>query len=150
MSRPGVSGARHASMFATMLRGAVVPAVLAVPVITGIVWAWRGERAVLSALVGALVAFAIFFVGLLAIKLVVDDQPALSIAGAMVVYFGQLIAVIFVVVLLRGSSWLDGRVFAGAVIAEGLVWQIGLITGFLRGRQEIYDGRSVQMPSGRR
>lgn len=137
-------------MFASMLRGAVVPAVVAVPVITGIVWAWRGERGLHSALVGALVAFALFFFGLLAIKLVVDDQPALSIAGAMVVYFGQLIAVIFVVVLLRGSSWLDGRVFAGAVIAEGLVWQVGLITGFLRGRQEIYDGPSVQMPSSRR
>lgn len=136
--------------FAAMLRGAVVPSLLAVPVITGIAWAWRGEHGALSALVGALVAFVIFGVGLFAIKKVVDGQPGFSMAGAMVVYFGQLIALLFVIILLRDASWLDGRAFAGAVLAEGLVWQIGQITGFLRGRHQIYDRPSVETPPGGR
>jgi len=131
-----------------MLRGAVLPALVAVPVITGVAWGWRGEHGVLSALVGALVAFVIFGVGLVSIKMVVDGQPGFSLAGAMVVYFGQLIAVVFVIVLLRDISWLDGRAFAAAVVAEGLIWQIGLITGFLRGRHQIYDGPSVETPEG--
>lgn len=131
-----------------MLRGAVVPSLVAVPVITALAWTWRGEYGGLTALVGALVAFVIFGVGLVAIKMVVDGLPAFTIAGALVVYFGQLIAVLFVMVLLRGSSWFDGRAFAAGVIAEGLVWQIGQITGFLRGRHQIYDGTSVQMPQG--
>ena len=132
--------------FAAMLRGAVVPSLVAVPVITAIGWAWRGEHGTLSALVGALVSFVIFGVGLVTIKMVVDGAPGFSLAGAMVVYFGQLIAVVFVIVLLRGASWLDGRAFAGAVLAEGLVWQIGQITGFLRGRHQIYDGPSFRSP----
>jgi len=131
---------------AAMLRGALVPSVVAVPVITGIAWAWRGEHGALSALVGALVALVIFGVGLLAIRKVVEGQPAFSIAGALVVYFGQLIAVLFVIVALRGATWLDGRAFAAAVLAEGLVWQMGQITGFLRGRHQIYDYPSVQSP----
>jgi len=136
--------------YVAMLRGAVVPSLVAVPVITGIAWAWRGEHATLSALVGALVAFVVFGVGLVSIKVVVDGQPGFSLPGAMIVYFGQLIAVVFVIVLLRGASWLDGRVFAASVLAEGLVWQIGQITGFLRGRHQIYDGPSVQTPQGGR
>lgn len=132
--------------FAAMLRGAMVPSLVAVPLITAIAWAWRGEHGSLSALVGALVAFVIFGVGLVSIKMVVDGQLGFSLAGAMVVYLGQLIAVVFVIVLLRGVSWLDGRAFAGAVLAEGLVWQIGQITGFLRGRHQIYDGPSLKSP----
>lgn len=126
-----------------------MPSLAAIPVITAVAWAWRGEHGGLSALVGALVAFVIFGVGLVSIKLVVDGQPGFSLAGALVVYFGQLIAVVFVIVLLRGASWLDGRAFAGAVLAEGLIWQIGQITGFLRGRHQIYDGPSVQTPQAR-
>jgi ATP synthase protein I len=129
-----------------MLRGAVLPSLVALPVITGIGWVWRGRQGTLSALVGALVALVIFEVGLIAIKAVVDGPPALSMAGALVVYFGQLIAVLFVIVLLRDASWLDGRAFAAAVLAEGLVWQIGQVTGFLRGRHQIYDGPSVENP----
>lgn len=132
-----------------MLRGAVAPSLLAIPVITAIARVWRGERGAVSALVGALVAFVIFGVGLLAIKLVVDGQPGFTMAGAMVVYFGQLIAVVFVIVLLREATWLDGRAFAASVVAEGLVWQIGLIVGFLRGRHQIYDGPTVETPQGR-
>jgi hypothetical protein len=131
---------------AAMLRGAVVSSLLAVPVVTGIAWAWRGHHPARSALVGALVAFVIFGVGFVAIKMVVDGQPGFSMAGAMVVYFGQLIAVLFVIVMLRGASWLDGRAFAAGMVTEGLVWQVGLIAGFLRGRHPIYDGPVVEPP----
>lgn len=142
--RPQSAGARRP--FAAMVSGAVMPSLAAIPVITGIAWAWRGESGTLSALLGTLVAFVIFGVGLVAIKLVVDGEPAFSLAGAMVVYFGQLIFVAFVIVLLRGVSWLDGRSFAAAVVAEGLVWQIGQIAGFLRARHQIYDLPSAQAP----
>ncbi len=134
--------------FASMLRGAVLPSLAGIPVITGIAWAWSGERWALSALVGTLLAFVVFAFGLVAIKIVVDGQPGFSLAGAMVVYLGQLITVVFVILLLRDVSWLDGRVFAATVVAEGLIWQIGLITGFLRGRHQVFDGPSVQSPQG--
>lgn len=129
-----------------MMYGAVAPSLAAVPVITGIAWAWRGESGAVSALLGTLVAVVIFGIGLVAIKLVVDGEPAFSLAGAMVVYFGQVILVAFVIVLLRGVSWLDGRSFAAAVVAEGLVWQIGQIAGFLRARHQIYDEPCAQTP----
>jgi hypothetical protein len=116
----------------------------AIPLLTGIAWSLRGERGALSALVGGLVAFAVFGAGLFAITKVVEGPPGLSIAGALVVYFGQLVILLFVIVWLRDARWLDGRAFVAAVLAEGLIWQIGQVTGFLRARHPIYDQAGVE------
>lgn len=123
-----------------MLRGALVPGMLALPVLAGAFWAYAGEQAALSALAGAATVFVILVVGLLGITAVVLGPAATSMAGAGVVYLGQLILIVTVVLALRGVDWLDGRAFALSAIAQTLVMQVGQVVGYVRSRHEISPG----------
>ena len=44
------------------------------------------------------------------------------------------------ILLLYGAPWLDGMVFAAAVFAVTLVWQVVAIRAYRRSRQPVYDG----------
>lgn len=123
-----------------MLRGALVPGMVSLPLFAGIVWAYAGERAALSALAGAALVLVVLTVGLLGITAVVMGPAATSMAGAGVVYLGQLILIAAAVLVLRGVDWLDGRPFALSAIAQTLVMQVGQVTGYVRARHEIHPG----------
>ncbi len=129
-----------------MLRTSLTFSAASVPAISIGAWLLRGPGGLTSALVGALVAVAFFVVGALGVRAVVAGEPGLSIAGALVLYIGQLIALVAVFLVLRGADWLDGRAFAAAVIIQTLVWQVGQVVGFRRGRHEVYP--DVALPSG--
>lgn len=101
-------------------------------------WLLRGGSGALSAVVGVAVAVGFFTLGHLGVRAVISGEPALSLAGAFVVYLGQLIAVVVAFVALRRVAWIDGSAFAAVVVLETLVWQAGQIIGFRRARHEIY------------
>lgn len=123
-----------------MLRGALVPGMVSVLVLAGAFWAYAGERGALSALAGAGTVFVVMLTGLLGITAVVMGPAGTSMAGAGVVYLGQLILIAAVVLVLRGVDWLDGRSFALSAIAQTLVMQVGQIAGYFRARHEIHPG----------
>lgn len=123
-----------------MLRGALVPGMIALPVLAGTFWAYAGEAAALSALAGAALVLVVLTVGLLGITAVVMGPAATSMAGAGVVYLGQLILIAAAVLVLRGVDWLDGRPFAVSAIAQTLAMQVGQIVGYLRARHEMHPG----------
>ena len=123
-----------------MLRGALVPGMIALSVLAAAFWAYAGEQAALSALAGAATVFVILVVGLLGITAVVLGPAATSMAGAGVVYLGQLILILTVVLVLRGVDWLDGRAFALSAVAQTLVMQVGQVVGYVRSRHEINPG----------
>lgn len=123
-----------------MLRGALAPGMLALPVLAGAFWAYAGERAALSALVGAATVLVVLLVGLLGITSVVMGPAATSMAGAGVVYLGQLVIILAVVAVLTRVDWLDGRAFALSAIAQTLVMQVGQVVGYVRSRHEIHPG----------
>ncbi|PRY62910.1 hypothetical protein BCF74_103117 [Knoellia remsis] len=123
-----------------MLRGALVPGMIALIVLAGAFWAYAGEHAALSALAGAATVFVVLLAGLFGITAVVMGSTATSMAGAGVVYLGQLILIAAVVLVLRRVDWLDGRAFALAAIVQTLVMQVGQIAGYIRSRQEIHPG----------
>ena len=131
----------------SMLRTSLALSAASVPLIGLVAFLWRGQTGALSALVGALVVVGFFVVGHFGVRVVVAGEPGLSIAGAFVVYFGQLITLVAVFLVLRRAGWLDGRAFAAAAILQTLVWQVGQVVGFRRGRHEIYP--DVTLPSGR-
>lgn len=120
-----------------MLRGALVPGMLALPLLAGSFWAYAGESAALSALAGAALVLVVLTVGLLGITAVVMGPAATSMAGAGVVYLGQLILLAAAVLVLRGVDWLDGRPFALSAIVQTLVMQVGQVAGYVRARHEI-------------
>lgn len=123
-----------------MLRGALVPGMIAIPVLGGAFWAYAGERGALSALAGAATVFVVLVVGLLGITAVVMGPAATSMAGAGVVYLGQLVVILAVIAALTRVTWLDGRSFALAAVVQTIVMQVGQIVGYVRSRHEINPG----------
>jgi hypothetical protein len=121
-----------------MLRTSLLFSAVSLPVIVLVAWLVRGGTGALSALVGVLLAVAFFSLGHLGIKAVVAGEPGLSIAGAFVVYLGQLIALVAAFLVLRRAGWVDGPPFVAAVVVQTLVWQVAQVVGFRRGRHEIY------------
>lgn len=123
-----------------MLRGAVVPGMVALPILATAFWAYAGEQGALSALAGAATVFVVLVVGLLGITAVVMGPTATSMAGAGVVYLGQLVVVMAIVAVLTRVGWLDGRSFAFSAIAQTIVMQVGQVVGYVRARHEIHPG----------
>lgn len=89
----------------------------------------------LSALAGALVVLLVVDTGLLAISAVVASDVSLSMAGAAVVYIGQIVLIVSALLVLRDRDWLDGRAFALAAIGQVLLMQVAQVIGYSRGRQ---------------
>jgi uncharacterized membrane protein len=121
-------------MLRTSLALWAVAAVVLVP-LAGLL---RGGAGALSALTAAGVVAAFFTVGHIGVKAVLSGEVGLSLAGAFVVYLGQLIALVFILLVLRRAGWVDGPTFAVVAIVATLVWQVGLVIGFRRGRHEVY------------
>ena len=76
--------------------------------------------------------------GLLAMRLIIAGDPGVSMAGAFVVYIGQLVALVAILLLVRDRSWLEGAAFAAAALVQTVVLQVGQITGYARARHEVY------------
>lgn len=118
----------------SILRSAMAAGGVGLVVLTAVGWAVSGERAGLSALAGAGVVLVVLTVGLVGITAVVAADVALSMAGAAVVYIGQIVLIVAALLVLRERDWLDGRAFALAAIAQVLVMQVAQVVGYNRGR----------------
>lgn len=121
-----------------MRRGVLVAGVIGTVLITAAGAIARGGDGALSALAGALLAFVVMLLGVLAISFVVAGDPAASMAGAGLVYLGQLIILVAAIVVLREASWLDGTAAALAAVVETVLIQVGQLTGYVRSRHVIY------------
>lgn len=125
--------------FAAMLRAAVIPMAAAAPVIVLLCWVTRQARGGLAALLGVLVAVLFFAGGLYAMKRLANGNPMTLLAGALAVFFGQVLFLGLVILAFRGADWLDGKAFALSVLAVSLVWQTSQIVAFTRQRRPLYD-----------
>ncbi|WP_068262524.1 hypothetical protein [Janibacter limosus] len=121
-----------------MRRGVLVAGLVGTALLTigGAVTA--GEDGALSALAGSLLAFFVVVTGLVAISLIVAGDVGTSMAGAGVVYLGQLIILFAAVAVLREMPWLDGRTAALSAIVSTVVLQAGVVAGYVRGRHLIH------------
>jgi hypothetical protein len=126
-ARAGGSILRHAA--AAGLACAILTVALA--------WTGWGREAGLSALAGSLVVLVVLLVGLLGISVVVAGDAGLSMAGAAVVYIGQIILIVAALLVLRDRDWLDGRAFAIAAVVQVLVMQVAQVVGYNRGRHAV-------------
>jgi hypothetical protein len=126
-ARAGSSILRHAAVAG--LAGAILTVALA--------WTGWGREAGLSALAGSLVVLVVLLLGLLGISVVVAGDTGLSMAGAAVVYIGQIILIVAALLVLRDRDWLDGRAFAIAAVVQVLVMQVAQVVGYNRGRHAV-------------
>lgn len=121
-----------------MRRGVLVSGVGATLVLTIVGAVAKGADGALSALAGSLLAFVVILVGLLAITVIVAGDPAVSMAGAGVVYLGQLILLVGALLVLHGASWLEGDITAFSAIVATVLLQVGQVTGYVRSRHVIF------------
>lgn len=130
------------SPVAGMRRGLLL-AGLAAAVLAGLGGALvGGTEGALSALAGSLLVLAVLLLGLVAMSLVVRDAPT-SMAGAFVVYLGQLLLLIAGLIALRSAPWLRGEIAAASGALTTLLLQAGQITGYVRSRHVLYpEGRA--------
>lgn len=128
-----------AAPFAAMLRGALVPSLVAAPLVVIALWVARGSRGGLAALLAVVVTIAFFAGGLAVMKRVTNANPLSLLAGALAVYLGQVLFLGIVIISLSRASWLDGTAFGIAALAVTLVWQVGQVVAFVRMRKSVYD-----------
>ncbi|MGZ4601220.1 MAG: hypothetical protein ACXVYY_13520 [Oryzihumus sp.] len=128
-----------AAPFAAMLRGALVPSLVAAPIVVIALWVARGSRGGLAALLAVVVTIAFFAGGLAVMKRVTNANPLSLLAGALAVYLGQVLFLGIVIISLSSASWLDGTAFGIAALAVTLVWQVGQVLAFVRMRKSVYD-----------
>ncbi|WP_338751031.1 hypothetical protein [Janibacter alittae] len=128
----------HRTPVQGMRRGVLVSGVAGTIVLTIVGAMAKGADGALSALAGSLLAFVVILVGLLAITVIVAGDPAVSMAGAGVVYLGQLILLVGALLVLHGASWLEGDVTAFSAVVATVLLQAGQVTGYVRSRHVLY------------
>ncbi|WEV78339.1 hypothetical protein O9K63_00670 [Janibacter cremeus] len=121
-----------------MRRGVLVSGMVGTLVLTIVGAMAKGADGALSALAGSLLAFVVILVGLLAITVIVAGDPAVSMAGAGVVYLGQLILLVGALLVLHGASWLEGDITAFSAVVATVVLQAGQVIGYVRSRHVLY------------
>lgn len=107
---------------ARILRGAAIPSACVglVGVIVGAVVA--GAKGALGAGLGTVLVVAFFGAGLHVLGRVGRKWPELLLGMGFLVYTTQVIAMLLLLKLLRGATFMDGRVFGFTVLACLLVW----------------------------
>jgi hypothetical protein len=126
------------SPFRRMVLGSVASGSAGAVLTAGVLGAVRGGDGLVAALLGGATALVILVVGLFGIAAIVAGHPAVAMAGALVVYLGQLILLAAVVLVLRDAAWLDGRAFAIGAVATTVMAQVGLVVGYTRARHVMY------------
>lgn len=134
-STPAATASRPAArtMLVAGLAGSL-PLVVVVPLLA---WAAAGEWAGVSALIGAVLSVVVFALGVVGIRGVLAGPTASTMAGAFAVFVVQMAALAGVIWALGQTTWLVIVPLVVAFVLVGLVFQVGLVVGYLRSRSEL-------------
>lgn len=126
--------------FGAMLRGALLPSLVAgLLAVVGVVL-WRGGDALAGALIGLVVSIGFFASGMFLLsRLVRDASPHAFFAVAMTVYLGQVIALLLVIMAFKDADWVDGMALGVVALVVTLVWQVFAMVALRRARVPVYD-----------
>ena len=141
MTDPTPSSAPHAGApFGAMLRGALLPSVVAGLVTVVALVAVRGLDALAGALIGLVVSVAFFASGMFLLsRLVRSASPHAFVAVAMTVYLGQVIVLLLVIIAFKNADWVDGVALGLVALVVTLVWQVFAMIALRRARTLVYD-----------
>lgn len=135
MTAPAASAAR--TPVRSMLRGGVLACLPLVVLVPLLAWAAAGGWAAVSALLGAVLSVVVFALGVVGIRGVLAGPTTTTMAGAFGVFLVQMAALAAVIWALGQTTWLQVVPLVIAFVLVGLVFQAGLVFGFLRGRAEL-------------
>ncbi len=126
--------------FAVMLRGALVPSLVAgLLTLVGLV-VLRGVDALAGAALGLAVSVLFFASGMFLLsRLVRSASPHAFFAVAMAVYLGQVLALLLFIIAFRDRDWVDGFALGVTALVVTIVWQAFAMRALRRGRLPVYD-----------
>jgi ATP synthase protein I len=138
--RPTSTEPHAGAPFGAMLRGALVPSLVAgLLAVLGVV-VWRGGDALAGAAIGLVVSVGFFASGMFLLsRLVRDASPHAFFAVAMTVYLGQVIALLLVILAFKDADWVDGVALGVVALVVTLVWQVFAMLALRRARVPVYD-----------
>lgn len=130
----------------SMLVGGLVPTLPLVVLVPLLTWAAAGEWAAVSALLGCVISIVVFVLGVVGIRGVLAGPTGTTMAGAFGVFVLQMAVLAVVIWSLAQTTWLQVVPLVVAFVIVGLVFQAGLVVGYLRARAEL----DVTLPEGAR
>lgn len=139
MTPPNAPDQLARAPFSAMLRGGLLPSLVAGVLTVVVAWVVRGGTGALAAVLGVILAMVFFAGGLWVMTRIVGAQPISLMAGALAVYFGQVIVLGVVILSLYAAAWLDGPAFGVSILVVTLVWQVFQVRAFIRSRRPVYD-----------
>jgi ATP synthase protein I len=110
---------------AVALRTALVPSVVVGVIAVVVGWFVDGGLGALGALLGALVAIAFFAGGQYVLGRILSGNPDFALSAGLLLYLTQVLILFGLIVLLRGATWLNGRIFGIAVLVVTIAWIAG-------------------------
>ena len=126
----------------SMLLGGTIPALPVVVVAPLLAWAAAGSGAAVSALLGGVISLVVFVLGVVGIRGVLAGPTTTTMAGAFGVFVLQMAVLAVVIWSLGQTTWLEVVPLAIVFIVVGLVFQAGLVVGYLRSRPTL----DVELP----
>jgi ATP synthase protein I len=122
-----------------MQRSAVI--ITAVVAVIAVVLAFllRGTPGLVGALVGAVIAGGLGWLGTWVMARTARATPAGVMIGAMTAFGVKILFMLVFLLLFQGTTLFDGRVFAFTILAVTAAWIIGEVIGFVRTRIPAVD-----------
>lgn len=131
-------------MWRSLFFGGVLPCLALSPVVFTLTWWGAGSASAWSALAGLALATVFFLVGFASLRLVMSCPSFVHIAGALAVFFTQVLLLFALVDVIASTAWLNTRAFALGCLLGAIAWQAGQATTVLRARRLTYP--DVVMP----
>ena len=126
--------------FGVMLRGALVPSVLAGLLAAVVLVGVRGVDALAGALIGLVVSVAFFASGMFLLsRLVRSASPHAFVAVALAVYLGQVLVLLLVIIAFKDADWVDGVALGLVALVVTVAWQVFAMLALRRARIPVYD-----------
>jgi ATP synthase protein I len=116
----------------------IVTAVVAVLALV-VAFLMRGGPGLLGALVGAVIAAGLGWLGTWVMVRTARASPAGVMIGAMTAFGAKILFMLVFLLLFQGTMLFDNRSFAFTMLAVTVAWIIGEVVGFVRTRIPAVD-----------
>jgi ATP synthase protein I len=99
----------------------------------------RGVPGLVGALVGAVIAGGLGWLGTWVMAMTARATPAGVMIGAMTAFGAKILFMLVFLLLFQGTTLFDSRSFAFTILAVTMAWIIGEVVGFVRTRIPAVD-----------
>jgi ATP synthase protein I len=143
MTAPEPKDAPHVAtvlrLASAMQRSAVIVTAVVAVLALVVAFLMRGGPGLLGALVGAVIAAGLGWLGTWVMARTARASPAGVMIGAMTAFGAKILFMLVFLLLFQGTTMFDNRSFAFTMLAVTVAWIIGEVIGFVRTRIPAVD-----------